>query len=598
MNIPENAPLSDQQIAALNTFSRDQLIWLGGYLTHLVEASSDKVGATSTQAETVRAVAKPLTILYGTESGNCEALADQTVKLAKTRGFKPKLMNMADARVSELAKQQNLLVIVSTWGDGDPPESAETFYNDFMSDAAPKLETTRFSVCALGDTSYEQFCKIGKDFDQRLAVLGGERLTDRMDCDVEYEADFQTWVDRTLTALASLEGAATQAGVATVDTMTEPAIAYGKKNPFPAPLLSRVNLNGRGSAKMTCHVEIGLEGSGFQYDPGDALAVIPENDPVMVEAILDATGFSHAATVTLGDDSEVSLREALTRHFDITTLSSPFIRKYNDLVANDALTELLAPERKAALRDYLWGRQVVDILEGYPSKKLTPENFTNLLRKQTPRLYSIASSLKAHPDEVHLTVGLVEYDTFGRQRKGVTSAYLCERVAESTPMPVYLHHNKNFRLPADHDTPVIMVGPGTGIAPFRAFLEERVATGAKGANWLFFGDQHFLTDFLYQLELQQYLKEGHLSRLDLAFSRDQAKKIYVQHRMLEQAKQLWSWLQEGAHFYVCGDAKRMAGDVHEALLQIAESQGGMSREDAEAYMAALKKAKRYQRDVY
>ncbi len=378
----------------------------------------------------------------------------------------------------------------------------------------------------------------------------------------------------------------------------EPAVAYGKKHPFNAPLKERILLNGTGSAKETFHYEIGLEGSGLDYLPGDALAVIPSNPPEMVDLILQATRLAADAEVDNGKGATVTLREALIHHYDITAASSAFLRKYNTLAEHRDLTALMAPDQKEELRGFLYGRQIIDIVEAFYDKPFGAADFVSTLRKMPPRLYSIASSLKAHPDEVHLTVASVRYNTHGRNRVGVASTYLAERIEIGETLPIYMHHNKNFRLPEDPDTPVIMVGPGTGIAPFRAFLQEREALAAKGKNWLFFGDQHYLTDFLYQLELQNWYRSGLLTRLDVAFSRDQKQKVYVQHQMLKQADALWGWLQQGAHFYVCGDANRMAGDVHQALVQIAQKVGGLDAEAAESYYKDLKKQKRYQRDVY
>ena len=375
-------------------------------------------------------------------------------------------------------------------------------------------------------------------------------------------------------------------------------VKYGVKNPFPATVKALVNLNGRGSAKETCHLELSLAGSGLEYVPGDVAGVFPSNCPEVVEDFLKAAGFSGEEAV---EDGEVSspLREVLSTQYNITTVNLASLKKYATVSENDKLTAFIENSEKDAVNDWLWGRELRDcFLEYPPANPLDTERLLKLLRKMPPRLYSIASSLKAHPEEVHLTVGAVEYEALGRKRKGVCSTFLCQRVAEGGTVPVYMHHNKNFGMPGDGDVPMIMVGPGTGIAPFRAFVEERQATGAKGKNWLFFGDQHFNTDFLYQLEWMKYLKDGILTRMDVAFSRDQDYKIYVQDRMRENAAEIYAWLQEGAHFYVCGDANRMAKDVHQALLDIHVEHGGMTAEYAEQAVEELKKAGRYQRDVY
>lgn len=382
---------------------------------------------------------------------------------------------------------------------------------------------------------------------------------------------------------------------------TSPAqteVVYSKKNPFPSALKQRVLLNGRGSHKRTFHLEFSLESSGLNYIAGDALALIPKNCPDVVSQLIEAAGLNPDETVPLPDKSTAQLIDACLSSYDITGLNKSILKKYNQFAQSDTIEQLLNPENKEQLQDYLYGREVIDMLVDYPVKGLKAADFVGILRKLLPRLYSIASSPKAHQDEVHLTIAVVNYHSHGRDRKGVASTFIDNRLAIGDTAPVFVHQNKNFKLPENSDVPIIMVGPGTGIAPFRSFIEDRAATDASSKNWLFFGDRNYSYDFLYQTELQGYLKSGVLDRLDVAFSRDTKTKYYVQHRMLEQSKALFAWLQEGAHFYVCGDANRMAGDVHEALIQIAENEGNFSREEAEAYIAQLKKDKRYQRDVY
>jgi len=588
MQIPDNAPLSPEQRASLNavlpSLSDAQSVWLGGFLSGY-QAARGKGGGSM----------DPVTVLYGTESGNAESLADQSVKALKGKGLDARARNMADIKPSDLAGMKKLMVIVSTWGDGDPPDAVVDFHKKIMGEEAPRLDGVEFSVCALGDTSYEQFCKTGKDFDRRLEVLGGKRFLGRTDCDVDYEGAFQKWLNECLEVLDKQASSASPAVVAPVTTA---AVEYGKKNPFPSELKDRALLTGTGSSKETIHLELSLAGSGMTYQPGDALAVIPSNRAEDVEAILKATGFNGDETVTLPKGEERKLMDALTHDLDITSLTKPILEKYNKVAASDRITTLTNKEHSAELKDYLYGRQVVDVLEDFPVKGLKPDDLAGILRKMPPRLYSIASSIKAHPDEVHLTVAVVRYDAHGKGRVGVCSSYMADRVAIGETMPIYTHNNKNFKLPESGDTPIIMVGPGTGIAPFRAFVEERFEVGAKGKNWLFFGERNYSYDFLYQLEWQDHLKSGALNRLDVAFSRDQKKKIYVQDRILQQADALWAWLEEGAHFYVCGDAANMAGDVHNALLAIAQKQGGKSPEAAEEWIKELKKSKRYQRDVY
>ncbi|GHB90209.1 assimilatory sulfite reductase (NADPH) flavoprotein subunit [Cerasicoccus arenae] len=595
MIIPSHAPFSEPQRNTLNqilpTLSDQQTTWLSGFLAG---AQSSASGPSAAAAAPAAPSSIPLTILYGTESGNCEELAAQAKKAAAAKGFAAKTLDMGDIKAADLAKVKNLLVIVSTWGDGEPPDRAVIFYEQIMGDQAPKLDQTHFSVLALGDTSYEKFCQIGKDFDARLEALGAKRFHPRTDCDLDYEGPFKKWLDGALQNLGSL-AAPVAPVVSNGSAPSAPAIEYGKKNHFPSELKERVLLNGRGSIKETIHLELSLAGSGLTYDAGDALAVVPSNCPEDITAVIEAGRFKADDIVPAPDGSDGPLNEVLAQYYDITGLTKNIVKKYNELAKSDVLTAMLGDKEK--LQSYLWGRQVCDLLTDYPIG-LPAKEFVNLLRKMPPRLYSIASSMKAHPDEVHLTVAAVRYDAHGRARKGVASTYLADRVAIGETIPVYTHHNKNFKLPANSDTPIIMIGPGTGIAPFRSFIEDRAADGAKGKNWLFFGDQRFSYDFLYQLEWQDYLKDGLLTKLNTAFSRDQPQKIYVQQRMIEEGKGIYDWLQDGAHFYVCGDASRMAHDVNEALITIYQTHGGQSREDAEATVKQLQKDKRYQRDVY
>lgn len=587
--LPEHAPFNPEQRHTLSqllpAFSPTQSAWLSGYLA---------AGAADPSQAASAAASQELTVLYGTESGNSEELAAKTVKLAKKNGFKGKMVNMADLKPENLAQSKKLLVIVSTWGEGDPPESAESFVKDFMSKEL-SLAGVEFSLCALGDTSYERFCQIGKDIDARLEALGAKRVADRVDCDVDYEESYETWVEKALKALDSGASApATEFPIYEVSSST----IFDKKNPFPAEVISNILLNGHGSAKETIHVELGLEGSGLTYEAGDALAVIPVNAPDVVADILSITGLDGGFKVTPKGREETSLIEALTHSLDITALSRAVAKKWAELAKSEELNTLLDDEHKDDFKNYVLGRQVVDILREYPSRDIAPQMFVNCLRKLPPRLYSIASSSKAHEGEVHLTVAAVRYHTYNKHRKGVASTYLADFAHMGEKVFVYVHKNKNFRLPEDPKVPIIMVGSGTGIAPFRAFVEERSETENAGESWLFFGDQKYSYDFLYQLEWQDHLKEGALTRLDLAFSRDQPEKIYVQDRITEKGEEVFSWLERGANFYVCGDANRMANDVHEALVSLVEEHGKKSRAEAEAYVDAMKKEKRYQRDVY
>jgi len=627
--IPENAPFSSQEAEWLDHFftqmSPEQAIWLNGFVSGLqayqLPGSTAFTSNPSLKAPSADTLSRPLNadtpaasfekpklmILYGSESGNAEGLAAEAKKRANKLGIKTTLVDMADSNPSELAREQQVLVLVSTWGEGEPPERAASYYRQLMAEDAPKLGGLKFAVLGLGDTAYEQFCQMGKDFDRRLEELGATRLCDRVDCDVDFESAADAWLKNTLDIFASQGQSAPTATAEMVFEMQHdrsavatpaPAVEYGKKNPFPATLLDRVVLNGTGSQKETLHLELSLEGSGMTYEPGDALAVLPVNCDEVVTDIVKAANLSNEQTVTNKQGESVDLHTYIMKECDATILSKVFLQKYHDLHPNEELGRLLLPENKAELQDFMWGREILDILIEFPIQHLSSENLINLLRRLPPRLYSIASSMKAVGDEVHLTVAAVRYFTHRRHRKGVCSTFMADRVDVGGEIPVYVQPNKHFKLPATNDTPIIMVGPGTGIAPFRSFLQERQAVGAKGKNWLIFGDQHFTYDFLYQLEWQDFRKDGILNRMDTAFSRDTPEKVYVQHRMLEQSKALYSWLQEGANFYVCGDASRMANDVHQTLKTILVNEGSMSEDDADAYLETMKKEKRYQRDVY
>lgn len=587
-----NAPLTPEQKADLDRIleglNAGQKAWLGGYLTALGTGAASQAGTPATAGPGV-------TILYGSQTGNSESVAELAVEQAKCRGLNARLVAMADYKSAQLKNEKHLLVVVSTHGEGDPPDMAEELHEFIHSRRAPKLADTSFSVLALGDTSYEFFCKTGADFDQRLEALGAKRFYPRVDCDLDYDQDAENWIQGALDTLVEELGSGPAAAMP-VPAAVAAGSVYSRKNPFPAEILEMTNLNGRGSAKETYHVELSLEGSGLTYQPGDALGVYPSNDPRIVDELLEISKLSGTETVEI-EGVQLSLRDALLSRLEVTVLTKPLVAKYAALGA-DGLNELLSEDRKVEFRTYIEGRDLRDLMEDYPLDSLAAQDLMDSLRKLPPRLYSIASSLLAHPDEVHLTVGVVRYESHGRDRAGVCSSYLAERTNEESRIMVYVDTNKNFKLPVDPDTPVIMVGPGTGIAPFRAFLEEREAAGAKGANWLFFGDQHFTTDFLYQTDWQAFMKNGALHRMEVAFSRDQDHKIYVQQRMLEQSRDLYRWLEEGAHFYVCGDEGAMAHDVHEALVKIIQKEGGLKEEQAVEYVKKLQKEKRYQRDVY
>lgn len=603
-----NSPFNQEQVDLLNrllpTLSDIQRIWLSGYITALHGANAAVVpGAApvTVAAANVAAVSKEVTIIFGSQTGKSQGLAKKMTKKLEEQGFQVTLSSMSDFKTNGLKKVQNLLVVVSTHGEGDPPDNALPFYEFLHSKRAPKLEELRFSVLALGDTSYEFFCKTGKDFDQRLEELGGKRIAPRVDCDVDFDESAAEWMSSVLSALGETSGAASNAGQAGAAAASGAAVEseYSRTNPFEAEVLENLNLNGRGSDRETRHVELSLEGSNLQYEPGDCLGICPENHPRLVSELIAAMGWKADEQVTVNKNGDVrTVQDALLRYYEITVLTKPLLEQAAKLSSSSELQELVSAGHEQELKDYIKDRDLLDLVQDYSFQGVSAGQFLPILRKLPARLYSIASSSKASPDEVHVTVRAVRYEAHGRERYGVCSVQLAERLQIGDKLPVYIQNNPNFKLPDKSDTPIIMIGPGTGVAPFRAFLGEREETGAEGKSWLFYGDQHFTTDFLYQIDWQRWLKAGVLTRMDVAFSRDTDKKIYVQHRMLEKSKELYQWLQEGASIYVCGDEKKMAHDVHETLLAILEQEGGFSSDEAAEYLTRMQQQKRYQRDVY
>lgn len=575
IQIPDTAPFTPEQRQWLSEF-------LGNILAQHSPTTFQPVGP-----------AVPVTVLFGSQTGTAEGLAKKLVKTLKKGNFEPSIEDIGSYDKERLAKEKNLLVITSTYGDGEPPDSVLEFHTWLMSDAAPRLEGVNFSVLSLGDSSYPDFCQCGTDFDLRFEVLGANRIYPRVDVDVDPDEPYAEW-SKGVIAVLSPEAQAVSIGSAVSDEIEE--VGFSKKNPFPSSVLNNYNLNGPGT-KQTHHIEISLEGSELDYEVGDALGVYPENPESVVDEILAALPF-RAGDVPTSTGEEVNLRDALIRHYDIGNINKSLIEKWQKRSGSPYLRALVDADDRKAWDDFCWGRDLIDLILDHPADFSDGEDFVSILKKLQPRLYSIASSPKAHPGEVHLCVGIVRYDSHGRKRGGICSTYLGDRLNADSRPGVYVHHNAAFRLPEDGNVPVIMVGPGTGIAPFRAFLEERKAVGAKGKNWLFFGNPYEKSDFLYQDELKAFQKDGTLTRMDLAWSRDQKEKIYVQNLMLKQGAELWKWLQEGAAFYVCGDASRMAKDVDVALLTIAREHGKLSEEDAAAFIAKLKKDKRYLRDVY
>ncbi|WP_375433702.1 sulfite reductase flavoprotein subunit alpha [uncultured Hymenobacter sp.] len=619
------------------SLSQQQLVWLSGYLygravdapQNGATASTQATAAVATTAATQTAptpAAAPsrLTILYGSQTGNSKKVALQTAEAARLRGLEPTVRDMNDYPTRTLASEQQLLVITSTQGEGDPPIAAEDFHQFLLGPRAPKLPALRYSVLALGDKSYLQFCQTGIEFDERLAALGAQRLADRVDCDVEFQESAAQWADRVLDVLTQeVTSTTTQASPSTGATLAQAAASGSLTGgsqadisafrvasslvPAPkptvlheevqldAPLLEKIQLNGRGSTKETYHLEFSLEDSGLYYEPGDALMVQPTNRPDLVADVIRASRLDATAPVQL-KGTELDLTTALTERLELSVLTRDVLERYAALAPQyPQLHEALADTTQ--LQAFLYGRDVVDLLTHFPID-LSAQHLAAVLRPLPARAYSIASSLLAHPNEVHLTVGAVRYEAHGRQKHGACSVYQADHLSIGDTTRVWVDRNEYFKLPQNPATDIIMVGPGTGVAPFRSFVAERAESGATGRNWLVFGNPAFTTDFLYQTEWQQHLKQGTLHRLDLAFSRDQAEKIYVQHRLLEQAPQVFKWLEDGAYFYVCGDKTRMAADVRKALLTIIEQQSGQDAEYAADYLKQLKKSRRYLEDVY
>lgn len=560
--IPEDAP-----------FNETQREWLNGYLTGLLDQF--------TSADNDPPPTLPVTVIWGSQTGTAEGLASKFAKQGRSSGLDPKVIDASEYPFEQLASEQHLIVITSTYGDGEAPDNMVAFYNALHSGSAPKLKNLQYSILSIGDSSYPDFCQCGIDLDQRLQELGASRIIPRVDCDLELDEDFAVWSKDLISALGQ---------VATAETEEKPT-GYDKNNPFTSKILNNVNLNEKESEKSTHHLELCLQDSGLEYEVGDALGVFPVNCPDLVQAILNLLPFEGSESVLDGQ----SLQETLSTQYEIRNLTLPIFKAWAQATQDPDLLTL--SEDKAEASSFIWGRDIIDLLKDHPINFKSADDFLAILKKLAPRLYSISSSPKAHPDAVHITVGLVQYQSNGLSRKGVCSSYLAEN-SHKYPPRVFIHSNKAFRPPSDPTIPIIMVGPGTGIAPFRAFLEERRATQATGKNWLFFGNPHIATDYLYKDELENFQKEGYLHQLSTAFSRDQEEKIYVQHLMEQHGRELFEWLENGACFYVCGDASRMAKDVDQALHQIIEIHGERSAEDAAQYIQDMKQQKRYCRDVY
>ncbi|WP_312633156.1 NADPH-dependent assimilatory sulfite reductase flavoprotein subunit [Pseudescherichia sp.] len=592
-------PLNPEQLARLQAATTDltptQLAWVSGYFWGVL---NQQPGAAAMAAAPAPAAETPaITLLSASQTGNARRVAEALRDDLLAAKLNVNLVNAGDYKFKQIANEKLLVVVASTQGEGEPPEEAVALHKFLFSKKAPKLNGSAFAVFGLGDTSYEFFCQCGKDFDSKLAELGAERLLDRVDADVEYQTAASEWRARIVEILKArvptespAQAAVTATGVVN-EVFSSP---YTKEEPLVATLAVNQKITGRDSEKDVRHIEIDLGDSGLRYQPGDALGVWYQNDPALVRELVELLWLKGDEPVTV-DGKTLPLSEALEWHFELTVNTASIVENYARLSRSETLLPMVGD--KARLQHYAATTPIVDMVR-FSAAQLDAEALIGLLRPLTPRLYSIASSQAEVESEVHVTVGVVRYDVEGRARTGGASGFLADRVEEDGEIRVFIEHNDNFRLPANPETPVIMIGPGTGIAPFRAFMQQRAADEAPGKNWLIFGNPHFTEDFLYQVEWQRYVKEGVLNRIDLAWSRDQREKIYVQDKLREQGAELWRWINEGAHIYVCGDATRMARDVEQALLEVIAEFGGMDTETADEYLSELRVERRYQRDVY
>jgi len=584
--LPKTAPFSEEDVDLLNHVvgpaSPLQRAWLAGFLAGVESASSGE-GEAALPSAPARP-AEPLTIVFASESGNSEKLAGDMAKAARKLGLKPNVVDMADLELATLTSAKRLVFIAATWGEGEPPARAVRVYNELMGEGAPRLDGVEFGVLALGDTAYAEFCAIGKKIDERLAALGAKRVVDRVDCDLDFAEPSSKWIGDALKVLTPPDAGRGQGNgrVIAVDFGGKPA-ASPNTDVVEAEIVEHVNLNSSRSDKETVHLALAFDGAAPAYQPGDSLDLYPENDPAYVDDLLKAAGLT-------GDDK---LRGELIASRDVTTLSAKSVETYATSTGHTYVKQLIADGQ---VRDWIAGRQLIDLIATFPIA-LDADRLRALTRPLAPRAYSIASSRSEVGDEAHLLISAVRYRAFGRDRRGVASTHVADRLEKGGRVRVKLKPNKHFSLPAP-DKDIIMVGPGTGVAPFRAFVQERRATQATGKSWLFFGDRQFTHDFLYQSDWQEALNDGALTRMDVAFSRDRPDKLYVQHKVWERRQDLVEWLDNGANFYVCGDAKAMAKDVRAMLVNAYADVKTLPLEAAEQAVATLEREKRYLQDVY
>ena len=586
-------PLPNELSAQLTALSPTQLAWLSGYCWAQSQGAAG--GLSVSAAPAVAAPVRHVLVLSASQTGNARSVAESLHAKLKNAGVEAVLSSAGDFKSKTLPDEDIVLLVTSTQGEGEPPEEALPLYKFVFGKKAPDLGKLTFAVLGLGDSSYPNFCQAGKDFDAKFAELGARRLNDLGICDLEFQSAADAWIEAVVPQVAELAAQTAAASVATPAAPQTAGTVYTKDKPYTATLSVRQKITSRSAEKDVEHIEIDLSGSGLHYQAGDALGVLPLNAPALVQEILDLHQLSGEEKICLSDDLETDIRTALTESADITQNTPALVQQYAELSGSEELKTTAAD--KARLDAYLAATPPVGVFAAHPHP-LDAQTLFQLFRPQTPRLYSIASAQDEVGEEVHLTVGVVRFEHHGNTYTGAASGYLGERLEEGGEVRVFVEPNPNFRLPADGNTPVIMIGAGTGIAPFRAFMQQRAANGDNGKNWLIFGNQRLADDFLYQLEWSDYRKDGILTRADLAWSRQGEHKVYVQHKIAEHAAEVWNWLQQGAHLYVCGDATRMARDVETALIDVIETQGKLSRDDAEDYLNEMREDKRYQRDVY
>ena len=591
-------PLPPELSAQLSTLSPTQLAWLSGYCWAQSQGISGAAAEPSALQTAVQTVSRRILVLSASQTGNARSVAESLHAKLQAAGVEARLSSAGDFKSKTLPDEDIVLLVTSTQGEGEPPEEALPLYKFIYGKKKPDLNKLTFAVLGLGDSSYPNFCQAGKDFDAKFAELGAGRLNDLGICDLEFQADADAWIAAVVPKVAELTAQATSPsptaapnGSATPSSGT----VYTKENPYTATLSVRQKITSRDAEKDVEHIEIDLSGSGLHYQSGDALGVWPLNASDLVQEILDLNQLNGNETIQLSDGRETDIRTALTESADITHNTPAFVQQYAELTNNEELKTIAAD--KAQLDAYLAATPPVGVFAAHPHP-LDAQTLYSLFRPQTPRLYSIASAQDEVGEEVHLTVGVVRFDHHDHTYTGAASGYLGERLEEGSEIRVFVEPNPNFRLPQNGDTPIIMIGAGTGVAPFRSFMQQRAANGDSGKNWLFFGNQRLADDFLYQLEWSEWRKDGLLTRADLAWSRQGEHKVYVQHKIAEHSAEVWNWLQQGAHIYVCGDATRMARDVENALFEVIETQGKFSRDEAEDYLNDLREDKRYQRDVY